>query len=195
MTTAPETLRAFIALPLPPDWTHALAEAICQLRRSIPAGVRWADPSGIHLTLKFLGPTDANAVPGIVKALIAQMASATPPLLSLSGLGTFPAGRNPRVLWAGVSGDLAALQGLQQRAEAAAAGLGWPPEKRPFRPHLTLGRVRDHTPGQRRQAIAQAVANANLPPATGWQPHTVRLYRSVLTPRGAIYTSLGEVAI
>ena len=195
MTAGGNTIRTFIALPLPPDWTDALGRVISELRRALPSGVRWVDPEGIHLTLKFLGPTDPNLTDRIIDALVRNLETPAVPRLALSGLGTFPAGRNPRVIWAGVSGDPETIESLQERAETAAVSLGWPPEKRPFRPHLTLGRVRDRVPPRQRHTIADVIARAYRPAASVWRPDTVRLYRSELTPSGAIYTSLGDIKI
>ena len=195
MTASGETIRTFIALPLPADWTEALGYVISELQNAMPSGVRWVDPSGIHLTLKFLGPTDPNLADRIIAALDRQFDAPAVPQLTLAGLGTFPPARNPRVIWAGVSGDPATLDALHQRAEDAAVGLGWPAENRPFRPHLTLGRVRDRVSARQRQAIADVVARSVLPAASLWRPDIVRLYRSELTPRGAIYTSLGDIKI
>lgn len=195
VTEAPETLRAFIALPLPPDWRGALAQAMAEMRVLMPSGVRWVEASGIHLTLKFLGATDASMAPGIMEALGRQLRGAGRPRLVLSGLGTFPGGKEPRVIWAGVGGETGVLGDWQQRVEAAAGGLGWPRERRPFRPHLTLGRVRDGTAAAQRRAMAGVIGEARLPAAAEWEADTVGLYHSALTPRGAIYTSLGEVRI
>ena len=195
MTSSGGTIRTFIALPLPPDWTEALGYVIAGLRSELPAGVRWVDPAGIHLTLKFLGATNPAVANRIVDALTFQMAAAATPQLTLSGLGTFPPGRNPRVIWAGVSGDPVTVEALRERAEMAAISLGWSPERRSFRPHLTLGRVRDRVPAKQREAIADVISRAVLPAAAMWRPDMVRLYRSELTPRGAIYTSLGDIKI
>ena len=193
MTIGSETLRTFIALPLPDEWIGVLAETIEDLSRALPTGVRWVSPAGIHLTLKFLGPTDSRIVPRILDAITEDFADASSPVLSLSALGTFPASRNPRVIWAGVSGGTEGLEDLHRRAEHAVSGLGWSQDGRPFRPHLTLGRVRDRVNARQREAISHAVARARLPAFRSWRPDTVRLYRSVLTPRGARYSSLGEI--
>ena len=193
MTIGSETLRTFIALPLPDEWIGVLAETIEALSRALPSGVRWVSPAGIHLTLKFLGSTDSLIVSRILDAIAEDFADASSPVLSLSALGTFPASRNPRVIWAGVSGGAEGLEDLHCRAERAVSGLGWSQDGRPFRPHLTLGRVRDRVNARQREAISDAVARARLPAFRSWRPDTVRLYRSVLTPRGAQYSSLGEV--
>jgi len=195
VTTASETLRTFIALPLPDEWIGQLAATIEELSRALPSGIRWVSPEGIHLTLKFLGATDSRIVPRILDAIVENFGDSSPPLLTMSALGTFPAGRNPRVIWAGVSGGTESLEDLHRRAEQAVHHLGWSKDGRPFRPHLTLGRVRDRVNARQRQAISDAVGRARLPAVRSWRPDTVRLYRSVLTPRGAQYSSLGEVQI
>ena len=195
MTTASETLRTFIALPLPEEWIGQLAATIEELSRALPSGIRWVSPEGIHLTLKFLGPTHSGIVPRVLDAIADSFADCESPLLSLSVLGTFPAGGNPRVIWAGVSGGSESLEDLHRRAEQAVHHLGWSKDNRPFRPHLTLGRVRDRVNARQRHAISDAVGRARLPAVRSWRPDIVRLYRSVLTPRGAQYSSLGEVQI
>ena len=189
------TLRTFIALPLPAEWTDALATTIDNLSRSIPGGVRWVNPAGIHLTLKFLGDTDAEMAPRIVSGLAEALEDVEGPALSLSGLGTFPGRGSPRVIWAGVGGGADGLDELFRRVEHTAAGLGWPRERRAFRPHLTLGRVREQATASQRRAVAEAIAGVALLDAPEWRVDTVRLYRSELTPQGAIYSNLGEVKI
>ncbi len=195
MPNSSETLRTFIALPLPEEWTQTLAAVIENLRDSAQSGVRWVNPEGTHLTLRFLGATKSSMAPRIVEGLQTEFAGAVSPTLRLSRLGTFPAGNNPRVLWAGVDGDIDRLTDLYHRAQSIVCGLGWPPETRPFRPHLTIGRVRDRISASQRRAIIDAIADAEIPAAPRWSADRVRLYRSELTPNGAIYSSLGEVQI
>ena len=190
-----ETLRTFIALPLPTEWIALLEEVIDHLDSAASGGVRWVRPSGIHLTLKFLGATDPALAPRILDGLLESVGGSPAPALSLSGLGTFPNRNNPRVIWAGVSGDMETLADLQQRVEALAVGLGWDAERRPFRPHLTIGRVRDRISPAERKRLVAAITNCAVPRLASWRPDAVRLYKSELTPRGAIYTNLGEVEI
>lgn len=195
MTDPNGVLRTFIALPLPHEWTQTLEYVIGDLQDATAGGVRWVRPSGIHLTLKFLGPTDAGLVPEIMAGLDESMRGAHSPQLALSRLGTFPNSRNPRVLWAGVAGDLDVLETLHQRVETLMVGLGWAAERRPFRPHLTIGRVRDQVSSPDRRRIAAAIERCSIPRLAAWRPDAVRLYQSELTPRGAIYSNLGEVEI
>ena len=186
--------RVFVALDLPAADKQALAAAIAGLGAAIPSGVRWVNPAGIHLTLKFLGNIDAGMIPQLLEAIGGGVAAFNEPSfpLRLSSLGVFPNLREPRVLWAGVAGDLAALGRLQTGVDQAIAGLGFAREGRPFRPHLTLGRVRDGTPPATRREIGQTLAAANLATGDSWLPDQVHLIRSNRTPQGAIYTSLGS---
>ena len=190
-----DTLRTFIALPLPAEWIALLEEVIDHLDSAASGGVRWVRPSSIHLTLKFLGATDPALAPRILDGLLESVGGASAPALSLSGLGTFPNRNNPRVIWAGVSGDMETLADLQQRVETLAVGLGWDAERRPFRPHLTIGRVRDRISPAERKRLVAGISNCAVPRLASWRPDAVRLYKSELTPRGAIYTNLGEVEI
>lgn len=195
MPDNPQTIRTFIALPLPHEWTATLAAIIAELNEKCPTGIRWVNPQGIHLTLKFLGATEPALAPRLVDSLATAFKDVEPPALMFSSLGTFPGGANPRVIWAGVSGDLDTLAELQVRVDGIAARFGWETERRPFRPHLTIGRVRDRVSPTQRRRIGETIPSVAIPPASRWLADTVRLYRSDLTPRGAIYTNLGEVKI
>ena len=195
MADGGEDLRTFVALPLPATWTAALESVIEELHYTTAGGVRWVRPSGIHLTLKFLGSTNARLVPDILAGLDEEVKGAQSPNLSLGGLGTFPNRGNPRVIWSGVSGDMETLGFLQQKVEAVAVGLGWAAERRPFRPHLTIGRVRDRISAPERRRLVDAISDCTVPRLPPWRPTVVRLYKSELTSRGAIYSNLGEVAI
>lgn len=195
MSNLAETWRTFIALPLPADWQCALASVIRQLATAAPQGMRWTAPANIHLTLRFLGDTDPDVVPEIIARLRQSASEIIAPTLSLCGLGTFPARGEPRIIWAGLAGELERLAELRRIAESVVVALGWPAERRPFRPHLTVGRCRDRASAGERRAVQRAIAVAAIPPASLWRPDAVRLYRSVLTPHGPIYTILGEVKI
>ena len=192
-------LRLFVALDLPAGGKAALAATMGQLQSVIPAGVRWVNPAGIHLTLKFLGDTEAGLVTPL-RAALREMAAAgdmRPFPLHLHGLGVFPNRREPRVIYAGVDGDMDSLVKAQQRGEQAIVRLGFPQEKRPFRPHLTLGRVRDVVAPAARRQIGDTIARqaAALSPEYAWTAGEICLIRSHLTPSGAVYTTLGQVPL
>ena len=188
----PQTLRAFVAVNFSPELRRALAEAIAGLSRATPnRAVQWVKADNIHLTLKFLGDISANDVPKIAEALAASVNSVEPFQFTAAGLGCFPNLRKPRVVWAGVEEDGARkLIALAEAVEAALNPLGYPPEERPFSPHITLGRVRRETPPPDAARTGQAVA---AQPAVRYgieSVNAIHLMKSDLQPGGAVYTLL-----
>lgn len=197
MTAGSRTVRVFVALDLPAEVKDTLADTMEQLQATLPAGIRWVDPAGIHLTLKFLGNIDA----GLVADLLGAMGRGSSEFdrtsfeLRLAGLGVFPNQRQPRVLWAGVAGDTDALGRLQGLVEDALADLGFSREGRPFRPHLTIGRVRDRVDEADLRRIGKVVSNFPLAGAASWPAAELYLIRSTLTPAGSIYDSIGSAPL
>ena len=187
-------LRTFVALELPPEVRRLLAETQASLRPATRA-VRWVDPQGAHLTLKFLGPTPEDAVEPIGAALRAGLAGHGAIRLRTGQPGTFPTPRAPRVLWLGLEGDVARLGQLQDKVEAAIAPFGYPTEARPFSPHLTLGRVRQEAGNAERVAIGAAVGAAAAPRPVAFEVDAVSLMLSELSPRGARYSPLLTVPL
>ena len=193
MTATGAKLRAFIATHLSQAAHLHLADTIRSLGSEIHNGVRWVDPAGIHITLKFLGDIDPALVEDVLRAMEQAASGSSPFQLHLNGLGVFPNQRRPRVLWAGLGGDLDALVALQEKLEDAMSGLDFPRERRTFNPHLTLGRVRDGVSAFAGQRIGDLVSSGCLKGADSWPVNAVHLMRSNLTPDGAVYSSLGSV--
>jgi 2'-5' RNA ligase len=176
-------MRLFAALPLPSDARAPLAGAAEALREE-GWPVRWVDPSLLHLTLKFYGDVPDERAAAIAEALAAATEGMPAVLLVVTGLGTLPRGRGARVIVA----DLAAEPGLellQHRVEMAGQSIGIPVEARPFRPHLTLARVRQ---GERLPAAARARVAAETVALTG-VADTVELFESRPGPAGPQYLS------
>jgi 2'-5' RNA ligase len=190
-----ETYRLFVAAELPPDVKAELVTAQERLRRGLPSGpgaapITWVAPAAMHLTLRFLGETSVARIPELGTVLGAALAHHAPMDLRLAGAGAFPNERRPSVVWAGVEGAVAALARAQADVEAAIANLGFAPESRPFRVHLTLGRVRREAGQQLVQRLGAAIRA--LPPlkSTPWTVERVALFRSELRREGPIYTEI-----
>lgn len=158
----------------------------------LPTGIRWVDPAGIHLTLKFLGDIDQSLVQDVMGSIARACETATPFSLNLTGLGVFPNPRQPRVVWAGVGGDFGPLRSLQERVDAAVHDLGFALERRAFNPHLTLGRVRDNVAPKLRSQIGSTVTSSTFQASESWRVEETHLIQSNLSPQGATYTSLGS---
>lgn len=188
---SPKTLRIFSALELPPAVLGQLTEMMAALKKAAPPGsVRWVRPEGIHLTFVFYGDTEASRILAL-QAMLAQAAGTVEPFsLQMGGLGAFPNPQRPRVVWAGVRGDLESLRKLQRAVEAGSQALGFQPDKRGFNPHLTLGRVNQPQRPADQMALSRMMAQARVPAGGDFRLERLRLYRSELTPGGAVYTPI-----
>ena len=121
-----------------------LAETAVCLSKNVPdRAVRWVNRAQMHLTLRFLGDTAVSQLPAVQNQLTELASQHAPFRLWLKGVGAFPNRRRPRVLWADLDGDLGLLRAMQAQLEDRVVSLGWSREKRPFSPHVTLGRVKD----------------------------------------------------
>ena len=186
-------IRAFVALELPEDARATCAETMARARNQLGAEarlVRWVDPEGIHLTMKFLGSVRGERIGEIVDSLARDLADSVTAELAIGSLRMFPDPRAPRVIWLTLQGDLAGLRASQERVEVALTPLGFPREKRPFQPHLTLGRVRE---GTTMEQLTQIGHLASVWPAATGQPFhvtSISLMQSHLSPGGARYTRI-----
>lgn len=189
-------LRTFIAIDVPP----AVLDTIIRIQnrfKSLGLHASWVKPGNIHLTLKFLGDTDPERIPGIQDELTQILKPFTPFRLSLDSTGVFPDTRRPRVLWVGLKDEEGTLETLQASIEKNLGSLGFPIEDRPFSPHLTLARIKSpkgiKSPKEKKELINELDALNQ----EGIDPHpfdvgVVNLYESQLTPKGSIYTVLAN---
>ena len=181
-----EGIRSFIAIEVPQPLLARMGELQRELRR-MEAGVNCVRPEGMHLTLKFLGSIRAEEVEKIARAIAPVVAAWNPFELSIHGLGCFPSSRNPRVIWVGIDRGGGEASSLQKVIEDKAAEVGFPPEGRPFKPHLTLGRVRAPIG---RSAFIQVMEKHKDVEIGGFLARDVYLFKSELKPSGAVYTKL-----
>ena len=177
------SIRTFVALELCRELREALAELVAALQPRVPRA-RWVRPEGIHLTLRFLGPSSPEQINDLRAALSAAALVCGPSEARVAGLASFPDRRRPRVLWLGVTLPGPILE-LQAACEAAAVATGFPPEARSFRPHLTLARFRERAP-------LPDLPSPDLGPTL---LETLVLFRSDTGPGGASYTALHRVAL
>lgn len=188
-----QTSRLFVAITLPETHQAIVGKSIGPLHQTIPRNlVRWVPEQNLHLTLKFLGDTAESRIPKIQEALEDAVRSFQPFNTMIGRVGCFPNSKKPRVLWLSLDQQAQELQRLQKEVEYALGHLGFPHEKRPFSPHLTIGRVKRHVQQTQLAAIGDAVARSDIVNVANWQCDTVHLMKSRLSPQGAMYTSLSE---
>lgn len=173
-----DTLRTFVALELPGDARARLLDLQARLRPRL-AGLRFTAAETLHLTLRFLGDATPAQVASVARDVGAACALCPRASVRFTGLGLFPERGAPRILWVGL--DLPpALLDLQRACERAARAAGFEAERRPFTPHLTLGRWRESVP-------RPALDGPDLGAATLAR---VAVFSSELHPAGARHTPL-----
>lgn len=182
-----KNIRAFLAIDPPAVVLENIQAMQNRFKKSIQGVIRWVRPEGIHLTLKFFGDISVRDVEDISEA-VAKRTTAVPPFaLVIRGLGVFPDATRPRIIWLGITGQMGNLLSLQKDLEDEFFILGFLKEKRPFRAHLTMGRVK--VP-KGIIGLAAAVDAGGKLTAGSFTVGEVALFQSSLSPQGAIYTRL-----
>ncbi|NLZ44555.1 MAG: RNA 2',3'-cyclic phosphodiesterase [Clostridia bacterium] len=180
-------MRLFLAVWLSKELQKVVGDWLGRITAG-SSGVKWVPPGQLHFTLKFLGEQSPEFVTGFSPHLRRVAAAASPFPLSLAGGGAFPGRRSPRVLWLGVDEgrqELAALAGRIETAAAEAAPHVLAPEKRDFKPHLTVGRVKSEVPLFNWGLLETGVEGRMI--VKGFS-----LVESRLTPHGPVYRDLEE---
>jgi 2'-5' RNA ligase len=151
--------RTFIAIELSDGARNHLSRELRRLAQALPR-LRWVDPGTLHLTLSFLGGLDDEQLDKAIQATTDAAADEKPFTLHIGSLGMFGPPRSPRVVWSGVAGDIPSLLSLQKQLTARLAEQGFPPEERPYSPHLTLARIKDSLTPQELAALQRLIPPA-----------------------------------
>jgi 2'-5' RNA ligase len=183
-------MRLFIAIALPEPVLEQLAATMQRLQEAGMAPVRWVRPEAIHLTLKFLGEVSESQAQDAQTALGSAIHAPLDLELGLGSVGTFGGPQRTRVVWVGISGQTEALAVLAATVDEALSRAGFLKEARPFRPHLTLGRVQDSATAADRRRIHDLASAAGPPAPMSTAYHEISLIRSILGPGGARYERL-----
>ena len=185
-------LRVFCAVELPAEVRARVAEHIARLRRAAPeVRASWERAEKLHITLKFLGEIAPERAEALSGAASRATRHARPFNLVLAGAGTFPPRGHARVLWLGIDDSAGALAGLQGRLEEECGAAGFAREERPFRPHLTLARLRAP---QGSRSLAQLHQETDFEPVEFGVAELV-VVRSDLGPGGSRYTEISRHAL
>ncbi|MFQ5750305.1 MAG: RNA 2',3'-cyclic phosphodiesterase [Planctomycetota bacterium] len=179
-------MRLFLGFPLPEGARAALDAACAPLREAVNGrGASWVPAENLHLTLRFLGETDRRGIDSVTSRISSVVQGMLAPRLRLGGPGVFPSrGGRALVFWAGLEGELEPLKRLAGSLERCARRAGFPPERRAFRAHVTLARLR----GPRGLELEGRVLPAF--PAVDCTPRAVHLFQSVSGSRGVEYPTL-----
>lgn len=188
-------MRLFVAVEIDPSVTQALADFGAALRRKArdlapDARIGWVGTEQLHVTSRFIGEVNDARAAAIAGALLQELA-VTPFDLVVKGAGAFPERGAPRVLWAGIAAGREGLVAVEAEVSARLAACGVDREDRPYRPHVTLARVREPA-GLRSAALFETLADRRFGTS---RVEAVTLFQSRTSPKGAVYTPLHRTSL
>ncbi|MEA2537998.1 MAG: 2,3-cyclic 3-phosphodiesterase [Chloroflexota bacterium] len=184
--------RIFVAVPVSAEAREAIEAIVASVRGLADPGereVRWVRLDGLHVTLRFIGPTLEPRIADALEAVRAAAAASVPFEAAIAGGGAFPVPDRPRALWLGIGQGAAELTALTHAVDRELAARGWAAEGRPFRPHLTLARS-DGIGSGARTAERLVAASAGLD--IRWPVDRLALFESVTGGGPARYMPIGE---
>ncbi len=184
-------MRLFLAINPPSEVRRDVVAASAPLRECAP-DLAWVDESRIHLTLKFLGECDEERVDDIQAAIAMTAGRHRELLMTVGGMMAFPNFRRARVVGMSVLPE-PRLELLHHDIEVACDGLGFEIEGRPFRPHLTLARVKRPLPTERSRELSRRAKSADF--RTDFIVRSIDLMQSEMTSAGSKYTTLVSAAL
>jgi 2'-5' RNA ligase len=184
----PETVRSFIAFDINnKEILKRLAEAQAKLAKT-GADLRLVDTQNIHVTMRFLG----DVQPKTVKKIHGEMKQVafSPFDVEIRGVGAFPSTKYARVVWAGIQQGADELRNVFNQLEPRLRKLGFRPDSKGFSPHITVARVRT---GRNKAELARCIDELADHEFGILRADCLKLKKSLLTPRGPIYSTLEEV--
>jgi 2'-5' RNA ligase len=181
--------RTFIAVRFSDEVISALYNLQTRLKTAVDsrAKVKWVEPKNIHLTLQFLGDVGIEVFEEMTEFLKEAFWDNPPFEVKLFGLGAFPSPKKPRVVFLGIQAGFEEMQAVSNALHQVTEDFGFRREKRPFKPHVTLGRIRNP---KKSVDISAALEKMQETGAGSCQIDVVHLVASELRPTGPIYTTL-----
>lgn len=181
-------IRSFVAISIPDPILEAIEQTVSRIR-ALGLNARFPKIRSIHLTLKFLGDLDPSMVGDVSRALDAVVQSHETFELTIQGTGVFPNIRRPRIVWVGVDVTPALLR-LQSSVEESMVRLGFESDRRPYRPHLTVARLKDaRNLLELRDFLEEEAVGLTM---GSLRVDEVLLMQSTLWPQGAEYQQLSS---
>lgn len=183
-------MRLFVGVDVGPQVAEAFTDVSEQLRRRAStlaprARITWVPADRAHVTVRFIGRVEAAAADAIAAALAPPLA-VDPFELTVSGVGAFPPGGSPRVIWAGLTGGVESLANAEREVSTRLERCGVAREERPYHPHLTLARVKE-AGGLRSRALLEGLADRAFGTT---RVDAITLFESRLSPQGPTYVPL-----
>jgi len=179
--------RIFTAIDISEEARRRVSDYVENLRGEFPKPrVGWEQAEKLHLTLKFLGDANDEQIEKLTVSIEKIAAEISSFALRVSGVGIFPSARNARILWLGLIDESKSLLKLNELLESECERIGFPREKRSFKPHLTVARLRE--PAKSVELVKTHLQSDF--PRVGFGVEEIIIYQSRLLPRGSLYTPL-----
>lgn len=186
--------RLFVAIPIPSpvrDAVTALVDGVRSAGDPAVRDVRWVRLDGLHLTVRFLGPTEEEHEADVAAAVDQTARRLAPFEVVIAGGGAFPSVARPRALWLGVAEGVNELAAAAVALDDALAEVGWPRDERPYRAHLTLARSDGVRSGP---AVARRLIDAAAAVREPFRAESLVLFESISGGGPARYMPLHEVS-
>jgi 2'-5' RNA ligase len=184
-----ETKRIFIAAELPENMILDLTKTVQCLWPGMNQGIRWVPREQMHLTLKFIGEYPLDKIPAVQAVCEKLTHNPAHMAVQVCGFGVFPNQQSPNVLWAGLQ-KAEALINLQVKLDKELELLGIPKEKRAFKPHLTLARIKQHFPAHQMKSLLAPLSDPKSAFVQETFVEKITLFESQLNREGAIYRKI-----
>ncbi|MEE4312057.1 MAG: RNA 2',3'-cyclic phosphodiesterase [candidate division KSB1 bacterium] len=184
-------IRTFIAIEIPPH----IKKEISEFQRHLmvrDTRISWPKPDNIHITLKFVGDVETNAITAITEAVEKGVEQIPPFNVKIVGVGTFPSGRKPRILWIGAKSENSLMVKCADNIDQKLEELGYEKETRPFRAHLTLGRVKSQF---KIDEVLDRLNESRDFECDDFLASEIIVVQSTLHASGAIYTPLKRIRL
>lgn len=184
-----KTARTFLAIKLPED----IIESIRRIQKKIMANnlnIKFVKPENIHLTLKFLGDTPISDIEEINRSMKNAASDFSPFLLAAKGIGVFPDLHRPRVIWIGISQETDSLVLLQKKLDKELEKIGFNREKRTFKGHLTIGRIKGKID---KKLFNEILHQYQTFCSKTFSADKIYLFQSLLKPSGPVYAKLVSI--
>ena len=187
--------RLFVAIPIPTSVVESITAVVESVRAAGDPNardVRWVRLDGLHLTVRFLGPTDEDRIAGVAAAVERTARAIEPFDVVIANGGAFPSVARPRALWLGVADGATELAATAASLDDALAEVGWPREERPYRAHLTLARSDGVRAGP---AVARRLIEAAAAVREPFRAESLVLFESISGGGPARYVPLHQTTI
>lgn len=182
-------MRTFISVELPDEVKKNITELVNELKTT-EASVKWVEAENLHITLKFLGWVEDRKVDNLIDLTTKAVAGAGSFKAKFEGLGTFPEGKRPRVIWVGTAEGRDKLCNLAKALEETLSKAGFLSEEKEFKPHITIGRVKEKKGVDKLKEKIKGIKDAKFGEAL---VDRIYIMKSTLTPKGPIYEKIKSI--